>query len=238
MKRLTQSEPSAQRTFKYYALRWLDEARLNLKDSSLAKYRNVITLYILPAFGKTRLCDFNTNKIEAFTSKLLTSGGARRKGLQPSTVNTVLAVMRKIIEFTAQETDVPRLSFRKLRVCIRRSRSRVLTAEEQKTLWRYLRADSSQCSLGVLLCLAYGLRTGEICALRWGDVDLDGGIISINRTLTRRQTFSQKGKKTEISISSLRSAFSERKIPLSPSDVEFLAERRRSNDAYLLTGCR
>lgn len=236
MQRVINSKKSTRDLFQFYALRWLEEAKLGLKDSSVAKYRNIVSLYLIPAFGKKRLCDFNRNKIDSFTSKLLTKGGRLRKGLQPSTVNTILTVLKEILDFASQNTGVPRVGFRKLRVNARKISSRVLRASDQKTLWNYLRDDSRQSSLGIFLCLTYGLRIGEICALRWGDVDLRDGMISVNRTLTRRQTFSKKGRKTEISISSLKSVFSERKIPLAPRDVEFLSQRRRPNDAYVLTG--
>ena len=40
-------------------------------------------------------------------------------------------------------------------------------------------------NLGILICLSTGMRIGELCALTWKDVDVNNGIISVNKTLQR-----------------------------------------------------
>ncbi len=236
MKKSLKSRKSSGKTFKRYALEWLEEARLELRESSLAKYRNVVNLYLLPTLGGKRPRDFNRFNIGEFSSMLLSSGGTKGRGLQPSTVNTVLTVLKRILDYASQKTDCPTVSFRKLRVNVRKPTADVLQRSEQKRLWDYLTADLSPCSIGILICLAYGLRIGEICALRWGDIDLEKGTLSIKRTLTRKQTFAKDGDRTIVSISPLKSACSERKIPLSPDDVRLLSRKALPSEAYVLTG--
>ena len=236
MKKTLNGRKGSRKSFKRYALEWLEEARLELRESSLAKYRNVVELYLLPSLGEKRPKDFNRLNISEFSSRLLSSGGAKGRGLQPSTVNTVLTVLKRILDYASQKTDFPTVSFRKLRVNVRKPTADVLLTSEQKRLWDYLTTDLSPCSIGMLLSVAYGLRIGEICALRWGDIDLEKGTLSITRMLTRKQTFAKSGKKTTVSISPLKSAYSERKIPLSPNDVKLLSQRKFPDDAYVLTG--
>ena len=236
MKKTLKTRTSGGKTFKRYALEWLEEARLELSEASWAKYRNVVNLYLLPSLGEKRLKDFNRFNIGEFSSTLLTTGGAKRRGLQPSTVNTVLTVLKRILDYASQKTNCPTVSFRKMRVNVRKPTADVLRRSEQKRLWDFLTADCSPCSVGILLCLTYGLRIGEICGFRWGDINLEQGTLSIRRTLTRKQTFAKNGKKTTVSISPLKSAYSARKIPLSPNDVKLLSQRKLPDDAYVLTG--
>lgn len=37
----------------------------------------------------------------------------------------------------------------------------------------------------VLICLFTGLRLGELCALKWSDIDLENGVLTVNRTVQR-----------------------------------------------------
>jgi len=76
---------------------------------------------------------------------------------------------------------------------------------------------------------------GEICTLKWHDDQLGRAVLSISRALGRNQTLEKAGKKTNIEVTSLKSVFSERIIPLAPENVAWLVKSRRRNDAYILT---
>ena len=46
-------------------------------------------------------------------------------------------------------------------------------------------AEKAGQGLSVMLALYTGMRIGEICALRWQDMDLEAGMIQVRRTLQR-----------------------------------------------------
>lgn len=236
MRKLQRKPKSHRVLFKRIAVQWLKEASSELKETSVAKYRNIVELYLLPKIGKRRIDEIDRADVCEFISELLTKGGVKNRGLKPSTVNTILSVVKRILDHASRETGLPSVSFRKLRVNVRKESVEVLSENDQKKLWTYLLGNLSPCNLGILLCLGYGLRIGEICALRWNDFDLDSGVLSISRSLARRQTFAREGKKTEIVVTSPKSAFSERKIPLAHEHIALLAQCRREDDAYVLTG--
>lgn len=76
--------------------------------------------------------------------------------------------------------------------------------------------------IGVLICLYTGIRIGELCALRWENINLDRKMMTINRTMYR--VIDSNGTyKTKIVFSPPKSATSERDIPI----AEFLVERLR-----------
>ena len=63
--------------------------------------------------------------------------------------------------------------------------TRVLSRADQAKLERWLEASEGCAELGILICMHTGIRLGEICALCWEDISVDGRVISIRRTLQR-----------------------------------------------------
>jgi len=236
MKQSTKPLSTNDYCIKWFAIRWLDEIKYELKSSSLAKYQNIVNLYIIPYLGKEKLVDFSRNKINEFSSTLLSSGGVHEKGLSPSTVNSILTVLKRILDFAAQQTGRPSVCFRNVRINARKPTATILRRSEQCRLWKYLFENLSPRNLGIILSMSFGLRIGEICALRWKDINFEEETLCITRTLMRKQTFSNSGKKTEVVVSTLKSSFSERKIPLTPEITEVLIQQQCADEAYILTG--
>lgn len=74
----------------------------------------------------------------------------------------------------------------------------------------------------VLLCLLTGLRLGEICALKWSDIDPENKILTVNSTVQRLYT---EGYKTTTVLTETvpKSECSRREIPLSDTVLEIFA---------------
>ena len=83
----------------------------------------------------------------------------------------------------------------------------ILDKEEQKRLEKYIFEKQSPFSIGILLALYGGLRIGEICSLRWGDIYLENNLVQIDKTLLRIQetsNISNYPNKTKIEINRKR----------------------------------
>ena len=61
-----------------------------------------------------------------------------------------------------------------------------LTLQEEFEIINCLKNQKSLKSLGVALALATGMRIGEVCALRWECIDIQRGLIHVNKTLQRK----------------------------------------------------
>lgn len=72
------------------------------------------------------------------------------------------------------------------------------------------------------MCLFTGLRLGEICALKWSDIDLENRILTVNSTVQRLYT---EGYKTMTALIETmpKSECSRREIPLSDTALEIFA---------------
>ncbi len=94
-------------------------------------------------------------------------------------------------------------------------------------------------SLGILFALFTGVRIGELCGLRWEDVDFQSLTVSIKRTVERIADLDPNtAKKTKVVLSEPKTENSIRIIPLPGFLAEYLEMRKRDPKFYLLTGKR
>ena len=115
---------------------------------------------------------------------------------------------------------------------------RVLSPAEQKRLMKYLFEDMDSCKFGVLLALLTGMRIGEICALRWDDINLKDKTIRVHATMQRLKNIDSVVEgKTKIIIGSPKSDKSNRIIPMT-GQTALLCERMqtKSKADFVLTG--
>lgn len=82
---------------------------------------------------------------------------------------------------------------------------------------------AAKFATGWVIALALGLRQGEVLGLRWTDVDLDAGVLRVNRALQRQSDGALK-------LVEPRTARSRRAVPLPQSVVDALNVRRAEQD--------
>jgi len=107
---------------------------------------------------------------------------------------------------------------------------------EYNKLTEYLSVGMDSKKLGIIIVMLTGVRIGELCALKWGNIDLENGVISINKTIQRiRATNKKDGKKTKIIIDVPKSNASIRKIPIHSTLIAKLKEFKSNDNFYILT---
>ena len=223
-------------SFAVLANEWLLLKTPQLKASSIAKYTNLLNLYLLPIYGDRQVSGILRSDITQWSRDLLTNGGAKAEGLAPKTVNSILSLMRNILEFAAREKGIPTADTKDISVKQPQKPMRILSRAEQQRLSRYLRENLTPCNMGILLCLYTGLRIGEICALKWEDILIDEQCLYIHQTMQRIQVKGSPEKKTTVVILPPKSECSIRRIPVPDEISQLLWTLRKPDNAYLLTG--
>jgi integrase len=89
-------------------------------------------------------------------------------------------------------------------------------------MMNYIQGHFTFRNLGVYICLSSGIRIGEICALKWEDIDTDNGVIHVRRTIQRIYTIENGIRKTELLIDTPKTKNSLREIPLSKELLRML----------------
>jgi len=224
----------------FYAVshRWLEIIKVSVKESTYAKYMRVVDKYLGPYFKNISMEYISNEMIERYIIYLmeggrLDSGG----GLSGKTTRDIIAVLKLIIKY-ARKNDID-INCIPDEIKIKRSvkNIRVLDKSEQKVLTEYLLKDVNLTKLGVMLSLYTGIRIGELCALQWGDINLEENFISITKTLQRIEDFSGDNK-TKIIIDEPKSEASKRVIPVPGFLSKVLYGFAGKSDEFILTGDR
>lgn len=98
----------------------------------------------------------------------------------------------------------------------------VLTVANHKKILNYIKGNFSFQALGIYICLTTGLRIGEICALRWEDINVQSGTLQVKRTIERIYIIEGDRKHTEVIINDPKTPNSIREIPLSAEALSLI----------------
>ncbi|MGN0612848.1 MAG: tyrosine-type recombinase/integrase, partial [Porcipelethomonas sp.] len=226
---LTPLQSMSYKTLQCYCDEWLISVKLKSKESTYCKYRSICEKHIIPLLGKYPVDKISTALAEQFICSKLESFSLR-------TVGGILCVLKMVIAYAEQENCHTICNFSSLTVKQEQEPIQILTLEEQRQFSMFLRKNMDCCKLGVYLSLYSGIRIGELCALQWKNILLEERILKITATLQRIQSENIEGAKTKIVITSPKSKYSIREIPLTDSLIELLTQYRSNDENYLLTG--
>lgn len=213
------------------AQQWLSSAKLRVKESSYANYENIISKHILPILGGEYMQNLTTSKLNDFIHHKLNNGRLNGNGgLSAKSVRDIMTVYRSIESYAAREYGIKETHFTMPK--IEKKQTDVLSTFERKRLENYLIHNQNNTNISVLLCLFTGLRVGELCGLKWGDIDFKNETVSVQRTVQRVN----KHGKSEIVIGSPKSKSSNRTIPIPNFLLAILKTKRKGDDFYIITG--
>lgn len=232
---LTIESISVYMTFSALAGNWLYTRRINVKESTYIKYRNMLDHYILPYLGKFAVMQITVDTLNSFYCWLLTEGGKKKQGLSSKTASDVFSVIRSVLRYARVQKIPTSCAGTEI---VMRSKHRelcILSASEQDQLVKYLVSHPSRRSLGILVCLYTGIRLGEVCALRWEDISEREKTIYVHRTMQRLQLAENEKKKTAVVVTAPKSPCSIRTIPIPPA-LQGILDEYRTVSGYLLTG--
>lgn len=225
-------------TLRDLAHEWLNFKRGAVKDATYARYRHLYEKHIDPKFGSADLRSLDPAEIEAeICAKQKTGSG---DGLAPKTVLDILSVCRLMIAYGTERKHLPSRKQSNPRphppAAFAESRITVMMPKERTSLERYVLEQGDIRHFGIFLALYTGIRIGELCALKWDDVDLGNGILHINHTLQRLHDYTDhSAARTKVVIGSPKTRASARMIPLSSFLVDKLSAFSSLPEHYLLT---
>lgn len=223
-------------SFEKVSEEWLKVKKPELKLSSYSKYSNLLHSYLLPFFGKSAIQSISRAEVLRFSRYMLTAGGIKKSGLTPKTVNSIISVLKSILEYASMELGCKVSNIGDVSVKQPQKPMRILSRNEQAALSNHLCSDLSPCHLGILLCLYTGMRIGEICALKWEDIQLDEQCLFVHRSMQRVQTEVDERRKTKVIIQTPKSDCSIRRIPIPNEMLQLMIPCKKKDEAFLLTG--
>lgn len=158
---------------------WLTEVvRGTVRPRTFVSYRYVVDLHLVPGLGNLPLATLSPADVQAFLNAKAASG------LSPRTVGYLRGVLRGALG-QAERTDLVGRNVARLARPPRIPRRRVspLSVEEVRTFLATITGDRLEALY--LVALGVGLRQGEILGLRWSDLDLECGTLTVRHALAR-----------------------------------------------------
>lgn len=217
---------------------WLFFTKSSIKESSYARYRDIVECHVKPWFYgmcAEQVCELD---FERFFQALLSGNANGRTGLSPKTIADIKSVARRIVKYGMRRSMMQSVNLDDLQTKGGMNRIRVLTVEEQRRLERCLLSEENRIYACIYLAVYTGIRIGELCAMRISDLDTDRGTLRVNKTMERIRNFNDDAlKKTKIVIETPKSACSIRTIPVPAYVCSILAPYcGEPKDAFLTTG--
>lgn len=199
---------------------WKEEKRQFVKKSTFAAYSLIVETHLMPAFGN--LTEIAEKDVQEFVLNKL------NKGLSQKTIKDILIVLRMILKYGAKKNYCV---YSPIDVIFPTDRERqeleVLSIANQKKIMHYVEENFTFRNLGIFICLSTGIRIGEICALTWEDIDIDGGVIHIRKTIQRIYIREKGVRHTELLIDTPKTATSIRDIPMTKDLLSVLKPIRK-----------
>jgi integrase len=171
--------PSQRQTLEQYLKSWLrDVAKPRIKLSTFQGYEELLTRHAIPIIGKRFQARLSPQDIQALYNAKLNAG------LKPQTVFSVRWTLKSALKQAVRWNLVAR------NVCELVDPPRVVREEVQpldtNQASRFLQAAAGDPLEALFVpALTTGMRQGELLALKWADVDLEGGTLQVQWSVRR-----------------------------------------------------
>lgn len=208
------------------AQEWLEDIKDKKKPSTYVKYNLVYHNHIEKIFRDTMLADLTDGFVEEELPDYLSE----------SIYKSIYCVMNQILKFTARRYFVTVPILKKPSCEGKNKPVKVLAKSEQKKLILVLYKATDRFKMAVLMCLFTGLRLGELCALKWEDIDFENKILTVSRTVQRLYAEGYETK-TVLVESVPKSECSHREIPLSDAALEWFIKFQNGKE-YVFGGSK
>jgi len=205
--------PAAEASVAAFAEEWLTERRASMKPQGWATYERTLRLHVLPVLGDVPLAKVTERHLADLYGRLAA------QGLAGSSANFVGVILKVLLNDAEKRSLIQRNPSRNVRLP-RKVYSRekvILDAAEARRLIEAAKGEGFAALY--TLALTTGMRSGEIRALRWRDIDLEGGRVLVRGTVTTRIG----GGRT---IDTPKTTRSLRDIPIPQVTVQALAAHR------------
>ena len=197
-----------QKKIREIAIAWQEDKRPYVKQSTFAAYMLMLENHILPFFGEYK--ELSEKTVQAFVLEKIDAG------LSVKSIKDILIVLKMVMKYGVKhewmnyyEWDI------KYPIATSSKDIEVLTIANHKKILNYIQKNFTFRNLGIYVCLSTGLRIGEVCALKWEDIDVDSGTITVQRTIERIYIIEGDKKHTELVMNTPKTKNSYREIPMS-----------------------
>ena len=218
------------KTIREIAEAWKEYKRPYVKQSTMAAYVLILENHVLPEFGDND--SLHEHDVQAFVLKKI------EHGLSAKSVKDILIVLKMVMKFGVKNERMNHYEWDiKYPANNMPKELEVLSVANHRKILDYVQHNFTFMSLGIYISLSTGLRIGEICALKWSDINVTEGTIIVQRTIERIYVVEGEKKHTQLVINTPKTVNSCREIPMSKELLAMVKPMKKvvNGDFYLLT---
>ncbi len=207
---------------------WLLFKKTKIKESTYLNYKYLISNKLLNPIGELTLGELLNYDFNSFIETLMTR-------LSSKTVKDTVVILKCILKFAEVKYDVNfKLSLVSSPTIYKKEISIFNEREKNKIIKKCIKLNNIK-ELGIIISIYTGLRIGEVCALKWSDIDFDNRIINVTHTLQRVYV---SRRNTKVIYTTPKTQKSLRKIPINNNLYVILKvfSKDYSKDAFILSG--
>ena len=192
---------------------WLEHClatmKLQFRASTYIGYKGLLSKWVTPYWGQKELKDFTKSDVHTLIFETIEEDKMSLHSRQ-----TVLKMIKRIFQMAVEEGILNRNPCVGICVRVPEVEQKVFTSNEAEIFLREAKICNHDFYPIWVLALMTGMRSGELFALEWTDIDFDGKIIRVNKQWTKKNGLgSPKARKNRI-------------VPISDELSDFLKERK------------
>jgi integrase len=164
-----------------FADEWFELAGGRLRERTLANYQAQMRLHVLPRVGNMAVSDLSEDDLVQMIRELQDAGYAAW------TIRTVLTPLSRMLNYAVRRgliaaNPVGGLD-RSERPAVWEREQRILSRGE---IVRLLACAPVRYRMLLATAIFTGVRQGELLALTWSDIDIEGGVVKVRKALDRK----------------------------------------------------
>lgn len=206
----------------------LSYKKISIKESSLSNYRFNIIHRLKPELQNMSIKELEEFDFNKFTERLSDT-------LSKKTVKDTIILLKEILKYAERKYNIDfKLDLISI-PSVDKKEAKIFNDADRINIEKWIIKDNDIKYLGIIISLYTGMRIGEVCALRWKNIDFDREIISVENTIER---INQEDGTTKVIIDTPKTKKSIRKIPLAQKLKEKLKQyaQKYSKESFILTG--
>ena len=207
--------------------KWLDEYMIfTVRESTLDSYRAMVKNQVKPFIGGKQISSLTTADMQKFYNKIKKEGRVREhpihgKTLADSMVRGVHMMLHEALDTAVKErliaknptngTTVPKCNY---------PEKQILGDNQLETFLEAIKGHEYWCDFFYVEVMT-GLRRGEICGLKWQDINFEGNKLQVKRSVSVK-------KGGGVSIGETKTETGVRCIQMPPSVAELLKSKKQT----------
>ena len=187
---------------KDYVNKWFTEYKINtLSTNTIANYNSRIDMHIIPKLGDYKVNKITNEVVQDFYNSLI------NEGAKPSSAKKVLETLGNCLRYAQKNKLIYTIPVDINRVPIEKPKVEFWNKNELDFFLNEIKDDYLYTPL--IIAVLTGLQLGELCGLRWCDIDLDNRYLNVTH-----QVINDKRNKSLLFTDKLKTLTSYRKITI------------------------